>query len=145
MKPAYRLRIKNKPQLLVAMMRALASHDTRISFEGQLARTALVNLDGARFDETEVLRRGTQQPRLDFVVLPLTPASLPLVEKAVISKIACSGSAGIVHVQIETHGAIAFAAYDNFDPECVVAYSPVPVGLLTELVENHVLHSWEAV
>jgi len=144
MNQSFRLRTKNKRQLLLAIMRALANEHTHISFEGHLGHTELMKLEGARFEETAVLRRGTISPVLDFVVLPLTPASLPLIEKAVVSRIAFRSSRGIIHVQIETRGEMAFAAYDQFHAECVVAYSPVPVALLAELVETHVLHSYEA-
>lgn len=61
-------------------------------------------MDGAQFEETDLLRRGTLQPQLDFVVLPLTSVSLPAIVKAIDSKVAFSGYAGIVHVQIEKHG-----------------------------------------
>lgn len=98
--------------------------------KARLADTDLAKIEGLHLDETEVLRRQTLQPRLDFLVLPLTPESLPAIEKAVDSKIAFSGCAGIVHVQIESRGRIAFAAYDEFDPDCVVASQAVPMALL---------------
>jgi hypothetical protein len=139
----YRLRTKHRPQLLFAMMRALAGEDTRISFEGRLLSTDLIKIDGVRFVETEILRRGTLQPRLDFLVLPLTPALLSTIERAIESKISFSRYAGIVHVQIEKDGEIAFAAYDHFHEDCVIAYPAVPVALLKELVEKRVLHSFE--
>jgi hypothetical protein len=37
---------------------------------------------------------------------------------------------------------MAFAAYDNFDRECVVAYSAVPSALLDELTEARVLRDY---
>jgi|SRR5436305_1777208 hypothetical protein len=144
MKQTYRLRTKHKRQLLFAMMRALAGEDATISLEGRLSHTDLAKINGVRFEETELLRRGTTQPRLDFLVLPLTPALVATIEKAVDSKIAFSRCAGIVHVQIVTHGEIAFAAYDQFHEECVTAYPAVPVAVLAELVEKRVLHSYEA-
>jgi hypothetical protein len=144
MKQKYQLRTKHKSQLLYAMMRALAGEDSRISFEGRLSNTDLVKIDGVHFEETQVLRRGTLQPQLDFLVLPLTPASLPTIEKAIHSKIAFSGSAGIIHVQIEKHGEIAFSAHDNFHEDCVVAYPAASESLLKELVEKRVLYSFEA-
>jgi hypothetical protein len=65
---------------------------------------------------------------------PLSPTNLHfwhvrrsdqrLLEKAVVSKIAF-GHGGIVHVQIASNGKMAFAAYDNFDRKCVVAYFDV--------------------
>lgn len=143
MKQKYQLRTKHKPRLLYAMMRALAGDDSRISFEGMLSKTDLVRIDGIHFEETQVLRRGTLQPQFDFLVLPLTSASLPIIEKAIHSKIGLSGHAGIVHVQIEIRGEVAFAAYDNFHEDCVFAYRPVSETLLRELVEKQVLYSFK--
>lgn len=142
MRQIYRLRTKHKPRLLFAMMHALASDDAVICFEGWLALTDLAKIEGVRLNETDVLRRQTLEPRMDFLVLPLTQASLPAIEKAVNSKIAFSGCAGIVHVQIESHGQIAFAAYDEFTPDCAVAYPAVSVSLLDELVQKHILYSY---
>ena len=127
------------------MMHALACEHANISFEGQLSHTELPQIPGARFEETQVLRRGTLQPILDFIVLPLTSLSLPLIETAVISKIAFKGNTGIVHVQIETGGTMAFAAYDQFDRDCVVAYPAVPAALLMKLVEERVLYSFRPI
>lgn len=143
MKQVYRLRTKHRPELLFAMMHALAGEDVWISFEGRLAHTDLVKIEGISFEETEVLRRGTLWPVLDFLVLPLKPALLATIEKAVVSKIAFSRNAGIIHVQIESRGEIAFAAYDEFHEECVTAFSAVPEKLLAELVEKRVLYSYE--
>ena len=143
MKEIYQLRTKHKIKLLFAMMRALAGNDAKISFEGRLAGSKeLVSVGGVHFEETEVLRRQTLQPTLDFVVLPLNQTLLPTIEKAIESKIAFSHSSGIIHVQIESHGQIAFAAYDEFDHGCVVAYPPVSTDLLNQLVGKRVLHSY---
>src|SRR5258705_12689525 len=75
MHQAYQLRTKHKSKLLFAMMNALAGEDASISFEGRLSNTCLVKIAGGRFEETEVLRRRKLQPRLDFLVLPLTFAA----------------------------------------------------------------------
>ena len=144
MKQAYQLRTKHKSKLLFAMMNALAGENASISFEGRLSNTRLVKIAGGRFEETEVLRRRTLQPRLDFLVLPLTPVSLSNIEKAIDPKVAFNRDAGIVHVQIEKHGQIAFAAYDQFHQDNVVAYAAVPIALLNELVTKRVLYSFVA-
>jgi len=142
---AYRLQTRSRPGLLFAMMHGLASDDARISFEGSLSNTDLAKTDGVSFAETEVLRRATLSPPLDFMVLPLTPATVAIIKKAIVSKIGFKHYRGIVHVQIERSGAMAFAAYDHFHKDCVVAYSAVPVGLLMDLVERKVLYSFEAI
>jgi hypothetical protein len=138
MEEIYRLETRDRPRLLVAMMRALAAEDSRISFEGALSQTELAQMAGVTFHEGGALKRGTLQPKLDFLVLPLTQQNLSALEKAVVSKIGF-GHRGIIHVQIEKNGEMAFAAYDNFDRECVVAYSAVSPALLDELTEARVL------
>lgn len=103
------------------MMCALAGDTARIAFEGRLAGTELWSLPDASFEETPMLRRSTIWPRLDFVVLPLIPNTVAKLENAIRSKIAFNEQNGIIHVQIEKDGVLAFAAYDQFDKECVVA------------------------
>jgi hypothetical protein len=144
MKQAYKLRTKHKSKLLFAMMNALAGEDASIYFEGRLSNMHLVKKAGGRFAETEVLRRRKLQPCLYFLVLRLTPASLSNIEKAIDPKVAFNRDAGIVHVQIEKHGQIAFAAYDQFRQDSVVAYPAVPIALLNELVAKRVLYSFDA-
>jgi len=141
MEETYRLETRDRPRLLVAMMRALAAEGSRISFEGALTQTELAQMAGATSEEGGALTRGTLQPKLDFVVLPLTQQNLSALEKAVVSKIAF-GHKGIIHVQIEKNGKMAFAAYDNFDRECVVAYSAVSSDLLDELREARILRDY---
>jgi hypothetical protein len=140
----YRLETRHKPRLLSAMMHALAAEDSAISFEGMLSHTELAQMEGVTDEETGVLKRGTLQPKLDFLVLPLTQQRLAAIEKAINSKIAF-GYKGIFHVQIERNGKMAFAAYDNFHQECVVAYSAVPTALLDELTVARVLRGYHPV
>jgi hypothetical protein len=61
--------------------------------------------------------------------------------KAITSKIA-SGNRGIIRVQIERNGKMAFAAYDNFDRECVVAYPAASSASLDELTMTGVLRNY---
>ena len=124
------------------MMRTLADKDAAISFEGQLSHTDMAKIAGASVNETEVLKRNTTSPRMDFVVLPLTPETVPEIEKAIVSKVAFKGYAGIVHVQIERQGRLAFVACDNFHEDCVWVSEAVPDTFLVELVKNRVLYSY---
>jgi hypothetical protein len=142
MEEIYRLDTRDKPRLLVAMMHALAAEDGRISFEGKLSQTELAQMAGVASEESGALKRATLQPKLDFLVLPLTQKNLSTLERAVVSKIAF-GHGGIIHVQIERNGRMAFAAYDNFDRECVVAYSDVSPALLDELTKARVLRNYQ--
>ena len=82
----YQLDTRDRPRLLVAMMRALASDESKISFEGELSRTELARIVGVVHEETGVLRKNTLWPKLDFLVLPLTPRSLATIEKAITPK-----------------------------------------------------------
>jgi hypothetical protein len=142
MEEIYRLVTRDRPGLLFAMMHALAAEDSRISFEGRLTKTDLAKMECAVFMEIGVLKRATLQPQLDFIVLPLTQQNVSPIEKAVNSKIAF-GEGGIIHVQIEKNEKMAFAAYDNFHREYVVAYPPVNPALLDKLVEARVLRNYE--
>ena len=72
---------------------------------------------------------------------PLTSRNLPALERATVSKVTF-GNGGIIHVQIERNGKMAFAAYDNFDRESVVAYSDVSPVLLDELTKARVLRGY---
>ena len=140
--PRFRLHTKRKPELLFAVMRRLAHEDARISIEGRLSHTELATIAGASLNETEVLKRNTTWPGMDFVVLPLTLGTAPGIEKAIVSKVGFKGDAGIVHVQIERQGRLAFVACDNFHEDCVWVSEAVPATFLAELVKNRVLYSY---
>jgi len=121
------------------MMHALTAEESKISFEGDLSHTHLAQIEGVGREETGVLKRATLWPKLDFLVMPLTPMNISRIEEAIVSKIAFSHG-GIIHVHIEQKGKIAFAAYDNF--QSVVAYPAVPVALLQDLTERRVLRGY---
>lgn len=140
----YQLNTRHKPRLLFAMMDALADNNSKISLEGYLSKTELARIEAVSHEETEVLKRGTLQPRLDFLVLALTPQMVPAIKKAIHSKIAF-GRNGIIHVQIEKAGKLSFAAYGDFHPECTVAYSAVSPQFLQDLIETRVLRRYERV
>jgi len=141
--PGFRLHANHKPELLFAIMRTLANEDATISFEGKLSDTDLGKIAGASFSETQVLKRNTTSPRLDFVILPLTPTTVTAIEKAVVSKIAFRGNRGIIHVQIEKRGRLAFVACDQFHEDCVWVSSDVSASVLADLVKKRVLHSYQ--
>ena len=124
--PRFRLHTKHKSELLFAVMRTLVHEDARISFEGRLSHTELAKIAGASLNETEVLKRNTTSPRMDFVVLPLTPGTVPAIEKAIVSKVAFKDYAGLVHVPIERQGRLAFVACDHSHEDCVWGSEAVP-------------------
>jgi len=127
------------------MMNALAGEDASISFEGRLSNSRLVKIAGGCFEETEVLRRRKLQPRLDFLVLPLNTSVAVEHRESIDPRVAFNRDAGIVHVQIEKHGANLLLRHTNqFHQDSVVAYPAVPIALLNELVAKRVLYSFEA-
>jgi hypothetical protein len=141
MEEIYRLDARHRPRLWAAMMHARAAENTNISFEGMLSHTELAQMEGVGHEKSEVLKRSTLQPKRDFRILPLTPQNVSAIVKAITSKIAF-GNGGIIHVQIEGNGKMAFAAYDDFDRECVVAYPAVSSASLDELTMTGVLRNY---
>src|ERR1700733_5764211 len=111
MASVHRVDARDRPQLLFAMMKVFAAGGSRIAFEGNLSGTSLFVMDGSAHEETGLPKRSTVAPLLDYVVLPLTPARVADIEKAINSKVAFHGDKGIVHVQIEAQGQTALAAY----------------------------------
>jgi len=91
------------------MMRALAHEQARISFEGRLSHTELAKIVGTSLDQTEVLKRNTTSPGMDFVVLPLKPGTVPEIEKAIVSKVAFKNSRVSFTCRLK-HGSLAFVA-----------------------------------
>jgi len=141
MEEIYRLDARHRPRLWAAMMHARAAENTNISFEGMLSNTGLAQMERVGHEESDVLKRSTLQPKQGFRILPLTPQNVSAIVKAITSKIAF-GNRGIIHVQIEGNGKMAFAAYDNFDRECVVAYPAVSSASLDELTMTGVLRNY---
>jgi hypothetical protein len=131
---------RDKPGLLISMMRELAG-DAYISFEGDLHRIDWKGVSAVEEDQTS-LRRATRTPELDFVVLPLTIETQPLIWEAV-SGVDHLADDGIIHTQIEKEGRLAFGAYDNFHADCVSASDAVPRSLLEGLKESGVIRSFE--
>lgn len=136
----YWLVARDKPGLLMAMMRALAG-SAMISFEGDLSGCDFSRVPGTSADETECLRRATIYPRQDFVVCRLEPETIePILAEVLPERRAIDR---IIHIQIEKDGALAFGSYDNFHPDCIVAGPGVPVSLLEQLQASGVLRSME--
>lgn len=129
----------DKPALLIAMMRELAG-DAYISFEGDLHWIDWNGVSGVEESKT-CLRRQTLTPELDFVVLPLTAETQPLIWKT-LSKVDHLADSGIIHTQIEKEGKLAFGAYDNFHADCVTASDAVSRSLLEGLIRSGVIRSY---
>lgn len=132
---------RDKPGLLIAMMRELVG-DAYISFEGDLHGIDWAGISGVEEGKAS-LQRQTSTPELDFMVLPLTAETQPLIWEAV-SKVDHLADDGIIHTQIEREGLLAFAAYDNFHADCITASDAVPLSLLEALKSSGVIRSYEA-
>jgi hypothetical protein len=108
-------RSAEKTRLLVLAMHELAG-DAFVSFEGNLKGLGILSLPQSSAFETKNLKRATNWPEQDFVVLPLEASQIPTIMGAIGGLV----SRRIRHVQIEKRGVREFAAYDFFDPTCVV-------------------------
>lgn len=138
-KDRYWIVARDKPGLLVAMMRALVGN-AHISFEGDLRRCAFPEGIEQSHAETAALVRNTAVPRQDFVVLPLELHTLQPILDVVLPD--GRYMRDIIHIQIEKDGRLEFGSYDNFHHECIVAFHGVPTALLNRLQESGVIRSW---
>jgi hypothetical protein len=138
-KDRYWIIARDKPALLTAVARALAG-DAHISFEGDLSRCTFPANLRPKAEETPALVRHTSYPVQDFVVLPLEPDTVKPILKVVLA----DGRAmkDIIHIQIEKSGRLEFGSYDNFHPECIVAFHGVSLDLLNQLQAKGVIRSW---
>jgi hypothetical protein len=130
---------RDKPGLLIAMMRALVG-DAHMSFEGDLSRCAFSAELAPSPAETPALARHTSHPRQDFVVVPLEQDKM----QAILDTILADGRfmKDIIHIQIEKKGRLEFGSYDNFHPDCVVCFHSISTGLLSRLQKSGVIRSW---
>ncbi len=134
---------RDKPGLLLAMMRAFVSnsHESYISFEGGLDNLNFSTLPGAACAEIEKILQRQTISQLDFIVIPLTEQNLREIWKELIAKDHLVRE-GIIHVQIRYCGKLVFGGYDNFHRECVFADSSVPIELLEKLKANGVIRKY---
>ena len=68
----YSLDTRDRPGLLFAMMRTFASDQSRIAFEGDLATTELYRLEGASYDETDILKERRSRRVSTLLFCPLS-------------------------------------------------------------------------
>jgi hypothetical protein len=107
--------IANKTQLLLKILDEFGP-EAHLSFEGDFSGLRILDLPGISREETQVLKRNTIEPRQDFAVVPLQNLST----EQLLSAIGGNMPRKILHVQVERNGRIEFAAYDSFNPECIV-------------------------
>ena len=123
-------KVQNKIRFLLFLMNELAGA-AHISFEGVLPR-AILEFPGASTIETEILKRGTLRPLQNFAILPLEPS----VISDIVSALGGTLPRSVLHVQIEKAGKLAFAAYDNFHPECIFLGDSISAEFIERLISN---------
>lgn len=133
---------RNKPGLLWAFLERFQGGGVA-SFEGELQQLGILELPGASYDETALLKRQTRSPRQDFVVLSICAETIVSLKPRLNAPGVFNRAGALCHVQIAYRGQLVFGAYDNFHRECVVAYEPVPLSFLDELVATGVLRSYQ--
>lgn len=132
------LKVRDKTGLFTAIIRFLAGN-AHVSFEGHLSMCSFSRELAASSTETHVLKRATLAPTLDFVVLPLEERTVrPILDALPQGKI----FRGIIHVQVEKDGVLAFGAYNSFSPGCVATGAAVPVSLLEQLKKRGIIESF---
>ena len=112
--------------------------DAHISFEGNLHGLRLHGLLGASEEETGALKRNTSWPKQDFVVVPLEADSIGTILAAIGGALPRK----IIHVQIEKASVLQFAAYDQFQPGCIVFGSTVNRRFLEALVSQGIIKAF---
>lgn len=105
----------------------------RASFEGDLHELRLDQLPGASIKESGALQRQTITPELDFVIVPVTSATLIELEQRMALPAVLGADGSVLHVQVEVDGDLHFSACDNFHPDATVVSHEVPEGWLQQL------------
>jgi hypothetical protein len=124
--------VTGKASLLLKMVLEKFCGGAYVSFEGDLSQLNMRDLRDHSFTPTEVLKRNTLQPLLDFVIIPLDADTTEILLKRVLPRVGLR--ARVTHIQIEKEGKLLFGAYDNFDADCVWFHSSVGTEFLDSLV-----------
>ncbi len=133
---------KDTELLVIQAMEALCGDDSYISLEGFHVPKAVTLLPEASSIETEVLRRNTIAPVLQFVVVPLNRSNVATLAAAVGQASILKDVAGLIHIQISKGGRLAFGAYDNVDEDCTVLYPPFAQSLCETLLSSGAIESF---
>ena len=123
-----------KNQLLLKVMKQLAGN-AEVSFEGNLRSLNLAAVAGASTDETDLLKRNTIWPRLDFVILPLEPDTIRSIQRVMGGTIPKS----VLHIQIAKAGKLEFGAYDQFHPGALFFGEALGGDFIDALVRDGIL------
>jgi hypothetical protein len=130
-------KVRDKRRFLAAALAELAGV-AKVSFEGDLSSTSLLDVAGASSDETQVLKRNTLWPKQDFVVLPLEAEMVGPIMAAVGGTV----PRGIIHIQVQKDGRLELGLYDNFAPTCMFLGSSITSTFLATLQDTGTLVHW---
>jgi hypothetical protein len=144
MKRTYWLDPRDKPALLIALMRQLAGN-AHIAFEGDRK-----DMDNMNFSAIQSVVENLKTPFKHewnangaAVVLPLNNHTIGPILKQILPE------GRFVHeieaIQIEKDGQIEFIAGDNFHRECVSVGPAVPERLLHDLLDSGILRGYYSV
>ena len=144
MKRKYWLDPRDKPALLIALMRHLAGN-AHIAFEGDRK-----DMDKMNFGAIQGVVKNLKTPFKHewdangaAIVLPLNNHTINPILKEILPQ------GRIVHkigaIQIEKDGQIEFIAGDNFHRECVSVGEDVPERLLQDLFDSGILRGYYSV
>jgi len=136
------LKPSNTELLVAQTMEALCGDSAYVSLEGFYLPKEVCTLSGASSLETELLRRNTIAPVLQFVVVPLSMENLPTLKSFICHSSVLKDECGLIHIQIAKAGQLAFGAYDNVHEECTVLYSPFALPLCESLVKSGAIASY---
>jgi len=124
--------VRDKGQLLLAVMKALEADDARIFFEGDLKDLS------SRYPDASPQPADAPRPntlRHDCIVIPLKPSSSERIYAALGGTVPKT----LLHVRIEKGGVLQFGAYDHFHPECIYFGNDVRPATIELLVSEGVI------
>jgi hypothetical protein len=137
--PSHWVKVFDRRGFLHRIMTELAGGGALISFEGRLSRCrfakdAVVETRG----EAGLLRRSTDWPPRDFIVLRLEAETVQAIFKQV-----DRWRVRLVHVQIEKDGVLQLVARENFRSGCVFTGPQISTDLLNALQSARIIYAVE--
>lgn len=137
------LKARNPTLLVESAIDMLVGDEAVLSLEGFSLPEVVLSLEDVSWAETDVLRRNTIEPKLDFVVVPLDASRAQTIKEAIAkSSVLSDETGGLVHLQIAKDGRLVFGAYDNVHPECTVVYEPYVHSFTESLLKNGAVESY---
>jgi len=131
-----------KPIELVRFALEHFQGDCLLSLEGDLSRLDVSLIPGASRKPTDLLPRNTILPKQDFVILPVTAATIDAIDRHVLPHVGLREH--VEHIQIASKGKPVFGAYDNFDPGCVWIDQAIGKDAIVSLLDSGIIKSYQA-